>query len=142
MTQKDQQTGYKLLKFLSLKGEGVYWLWEALFDSGPDLVKRVPRRTSFAINTSSSAEGPRIHVSHGNQIKGGRRKQLTDADSVATESIRQAHDDWTDKQIAEFFDKLMSGDSAYASPDTVRPTPLVHCFALVWRRVRSNEKKV
>jgi hypothetical protein len=33
------QTGYILFKFLSLKGEGVYWLWEALFDSGPDLVK-------------------------------------------------------------------------------------------------------
>ena len=27
-----------LFKVLSLKGEGVYWLWEAPFDSGPDLV--------------------------------------------------------------------------------------------------------
>lgn len=37
--------------------------------------------------------------------------------------IIQAHDDQSDKQNAELFDELMSGDPAYTSPDSLRPVP-------------------
>lgn len=120
----DSRTRYLLFKFLGLKGQGVDWVWDVLFDSDPCLVKRkylVDRRAFFLINKTSLGGRTKIALYlAGNKNKGGRRKQLAVADAAAIEKIIQAHDDWTDKQIAEFFGELMNGDPAYTSPDTVR----------------------
>jgi hypothetical protein len=106
-----------------------------LFDSDPQLVKRkylVDRRSFFLSNRQTLKGRTKIALYlAGSRNKGGRCKQLTEAHADAIVRIIQAHDDWTDKQIAQFFSELLNGDPFYAKPCSVRRCRIARGYKLL-----------
>lgn len=119
-----ERTRYLLFKLLLLRGKTVDWVWDLLFDSDPILVTRkyLVNRQSFFLSNNQTLEG-RTKIAlylAGSRNKGGRHKQLTEDHADAIVRIIKEHDDWTDKQIAQFFGELLNGDPFHTKPCAVR----------------------